>query len=356
MINLVKLNKIQLASFIESDEYKSLGVLPISKHRAISHINNPNAAADDVLLILAYEEGQLLGYLGILPDAINIKIHAGWLSCLWVSPKARGKGIAKQLVLAAYQAYNKHILITNFTSEAGSLYNRLGIFDDLFTLRGLRIYRKMCLGKIIPQRYPKYSAFSHFFKIMDAVFNFFWSFFLTGKKELKKMEINILNDLTTEHVSFIRQCSRSNFNRNKPELDWIRNFPWLIQKKTFSPEAKKYHFSSEEKLFRTILYEVRSEKSLIAVILLSNRNGHLRFPYVFYKSENEKPLATVISYLIRKENPTYITLFESEGLLKQIRTQFIYKKYLYRNYLKTKEIEIIGSFDLYDGDGDAAFT
>lgn len=355
MIDIVKLNKAQLASFIESDKYKSMKTLPISRHRAISHINNPRALDDDILLILAYEESQMLGYLGILPDNKN-DMHVGWLSCLWVSPLARGKGIAKKLVLTGYESYNKHILITNFTPEAESLYNRLGVFEELTTLKGMRYYRKMCLRKIIPHRYPKYSSFKWLFQITDVVFNLFWMPFLSSKEELKQVNINNIGDLTNEHISFISQYAKSNFNRNKAELDWIINFPWLLQMETLSSEAEKYHFSSEEKYFHTVLYEVRKGDELVAIIYLSNKNGHLRFPYILYKHNHEKLLATIISFLINKENPDYITLFEGVELLRQIRSPFVYKKQISRKYLKTKETELSGNINLYDGDGDAAFT
>lgn len=357
MIEIVKLNKAQLASFIESDEYKSLEVLPISYHRAISHINNPRANNNDVLLILAYEKNQLLGYLGVLPDEID-KIHVGWLSCIWISPLARGKGIAKKLVLTAYELYNKHILITNFTPEAGSLYNKLGVFDDFYTLAGVRYYRKMCLEKIIPKRYPQYSSLRRFFKIFDNVFNVFWKPFLVRKIMLNEVEIKTLEVLTDEHTSFIEQHSISNFKRNITELNWIKNYPWILQKKYYTDEAKRYYFSSEEKKFYTFLFEVRQNNKLIAIIYLLNRNEHLRFPYIYYNRYNydEKLIGKVISFLINREDPHYITLFEENSLLFQIKVPFIYKKRIFRKYLKSKEINISEKINLYDGDGDAAFT
>ncbi len=177
MIKLEFLNKKKLKDFVESKEYKTLPTLPISYHRAISHINNPRAHDNDILLIIAYENNQMLGYLGILPDDIyvhNTKFHFGWLSCIWVSPLARGKGIAKKLVIAAYESYQQHLMITNFTYEAGTLYNKLNIFTDLIPLRGIRYYRKMCLANILPNRFPKTKYLKPIFTIFDKCFNFFW--------------------------------------------------------------------------------------------------------------------------------------------------------------------------------------
>jgi len=85
MIQIRQLNKAQLLTFIYSEEYKNLTFIPITKHRAISHIHNPRADDDDIILFLAYENEELVGYLGVLADKIyyqNSPIKCGWLSCL----------------------------------------------------------------------------------------------------------------------------------------------------------------------------------------------------------------------------------------------------------------------------------
>lgn len=93
MIEFEFLNKQLLSQYISSNDFGSQQTLPISKHRALSQINNPRAEENDVLLILAKEEGQVLGYTGVLPDMLFDSIKFGWLSCLWVSEEARGKNI-----------------------------------------------------------------------------------------------------------------------------------------------------------------------------------------------------------------------------------------------------------------------
>lgn len=185
MISLKLLNKQQLYNFIHSDEYRQMPVLPISHHRAISHIHNPRATDKDVLLIIAYEDNEMLGYLGVLPDDITVEkqalFHVGWLSCIWVSPLARGKGIAKKMVLAAYESYQQHILITNFTSEAAALYEKLGVFADLPPMAGVRYYRRMCLSKILPARFPKMKKIRKLLNTTDDAFNICWQPFVAKK-------------------------------------------------------------------------------------------------------------------------------------------------------------------------------
>jgi GNAT superfamily N-acetyltransferase len=98
---------------------------------------NPRAEPDDTLLILAWLEGELVGYLGVLPDLYFVADKppekCGWLSCLWVSDQHRGKSIAKLLVTKGVQAIGGRVLLTEFTPQAKQLYDKLGFFTDLQT-------------------------------------------------------------------------------------------------------------------------------------------------------------------------------------------------------------------------------
>lgn len=359
MIELKTLNKYQLSLFIQSDIYATMPVLPISKHRAISHIQNPRANDDDVLLILTYENNHLLGYLGILPDdiyAYNGKVfHVGWLSCIWVSPQARGKGIAKKMVLKAYEAYNHQILITNFTREAGLLYHKLDIFENLPDLVGYRYYRKMCLANILPNRFPKTKPLNFLFKLFDATFNLFWSPLL--KK--KNIEINIKNSLPSEN--FLLQSNVFNvsvgFKRSEKEFNWIENYPWIKQVKTKSKEADKYHFSSEEKQFESMFFQISEKDEVLGYIRYIFRNGHLRIPYILYSTMNVEVFAKAITGLVSQKDASYITLFLPDDIKRKLNFRYIYKKPIKRHFKITKElIRKIDAITLFDGDGDASFT
>lgn len=361
MITLKLLNKQQLYNFIHSDEYRQMPVLPISYHRAMSHVHNPRATDEDVLLIIAYEDDLMLGYLGVLPDNIVVEkqtpLHAGWLSCIWVSPLARGKGIAKKMVLAAYDAYQQHILITNFTREAAALYQKLGIFEDLPPMEGVRYYRRMCLSKVLPSRYPKTQKARGVLNIADHAFNFFWQPFIGKKSESFLVEEADLKQIP--YGNFFQQCS---FNRSFPEFNWILSYPWIKQVTTISNEALRYHFSSEERQFETTLISVSNETNQIGYLLYSLRNGHLKIPYIFCSPENYQHMARFIESLIHRTNADYITLFEMPEITKQLRFVRLYRKPIRRHFKIThillKKIRNLTDAPIFirDGDGDAVFT
>ncbi|GAB4457427.1 MAG: hypothetical protein Fur0028_11980 [Bacteroidales bacterium] len=362
MIELQSLNKSQLASFIQSDIYSKMPVLPISKHRAWSHIHNPRAHQDDALLILAYEQETLLGYLGILPDDIYSKsgeiFHAGWLSCIWVSPQARGKGIAKKMVLEAFERYHHHILITNFTKEAGVLYNKLGIFDDLPNLVGYRFYRKMCLAKVLPLRFAKLAKFKLLLKTVDSFVNLIWSPFLDKTLSNVRIEKALPSEVDFD------ACNISNvplgFKRAKQEFEWIENYPWIIQVNEKSQELKKYHFSSEELQFVSEFVKLTQNTEPCGFLKYNFRNGHLKIPYVLFKSSNLSLLSWSISNLIIQKDASYVTLFMPAEIINNLKFQYLFKKPIVRHFKITKELakklKDTNQLVIFDGDGDAVFT
>lgn len=361
MISLKLLNKQQLFNFIHSDEYRQMPVLPISYHRAMSHINNPRATDEDVLLIIAYEDNKMLGYLGVLPDNITVEkqtlFHAGWLSCIWVSPLARGKGIAKKMVSTAYDSYQQHILITNFTSEAAALYEKLGIFLNLPSMEGVRYYRRMCLSKVLPARYPKMQKMQRVLNIADDVFNTGWQPFVT-----KQIDKFLVKDADLKHIPYERYFQQCSFNRSFPEFNWIISYPWIKQVTTISDEALRYHFSSEDLQFESRMISVFNDSQQIGYLFYSLRNGHLKIPYIFCKPENYQNMARFIESLIYHTNADYITLFEAPDIKKQLRFTRLYSKKMKRHFKITKtlltKIRNITSAPIYirDGDGDAVFT
>src|SRR5690606_13475622 len=151
-----------LAEFLSSEEYKTMPVVPISRHRALSHIKNPRVSENDVILVLATVEGKMAGYLGVFADYIFLneqKEKAGWLSCMWVDPEVRGQGIAKKLLNRVLERWENRILVTEFTPAAKGLYDRFGQFQDLKISEGLRCFLRFNLDELLPKKFPVLEKF-----------------------------------------------------------------------------------------------------------------------------------------------------------------------------------------------------
>ena len=187
-MHIKQLNSAQLRDFVASAAFQNMPNVPISRIRGLSHAANPRADATDILLFLAEENGEMLGYFGMLTDWIYLQGNAekvGWMSCLWIDPKTRGKGVAKALIENALQAWDDKMMVTEFTVEAGKLYHKMGIFQDLAISQGIRIYDLQKWDSILLAKKTKWLPFSAFLKGISFITKPFFAFFQQKKTARK---------------------------------------------------------------------------------------------------------------------------------------------------------------------------
>ncbi len=178
MIHLKTFNKKQLESFVSSGEFQKYDFLPITQHRAKSQIANPKANDDQTLLILAFDDDHLAGYLGCLPDNFKMDNETfcyAWLSTLFISNQFRGKKIAQKLLNKAFDEYNGNIAITEFTKEAESLYNKIGVFKYIEPKEGKDIISEQIWRTLFRLKKKKTAFLKPVFRIADSAANFFIS-------------------------------------------------------------------------------------------------------------------------------------------------------------------------------------
>lgn len=362
------LTPAQLKAFIETDEFKTMPVVPISTHRALSHIANPRVAADDVIMILAYEERRMVGYLGVLADEIfngTTGYKCGWLSCMWVDPTLRGKGIAKQLLATAFAKWNNHILVTEFTAEAKALYDRSKNFDDLKSNTGLRCFLRFNTHQILPNKKPSLKHIAPLLRLADTTANVFNSIRLSVFKPATTSNIRWQAVTAIDNVlaAFIDTHQQNTFEkRTASELNWILKYPWL---KVSGPteESTRYHFSSVAGQFKNLCYAgYNSDKRIVAFLFFSIRNGHIKLPYAFFNSADVAAVTAKIYEVMLAENADMLTVFNPHitAHLNNKPTPFIYKRTVYRHYIITKALSAYftnkAQLTIHDGDADCAFT
>ncbi|MFZ1748930.1 MAG: GNAT family N-acetyltransferase [Saprospiraceae bacterium] len=367
MIIIKYLNSKGLEGYIQSDEFRMAKHIAISKHRAISHLTNPKAHDDDILLILAYEEDVMVGYLGILPDDLvsssGQHIHVGWMSCLWIDPIHRGKKIASQLVSACLSSWNHHIILTEYTPEAGKLYRKSKLFDEVRISIGRRWYLQSNLTRLLPPKSKRWSAVSPVLVIVDATVN-------TLIKGIKIFETHkpfpyIISDIdfTDDEmaIQFENNKHKSLFTRTWTDFDWMLKYPWILQGNDHSSDAQRYHFSSFERFFIFKACSLKDEDGLLLVLIIfSIRNGHLRIPYLFHDNQ-DRVVRDLISHLIHQYDVLMFTTYHAD-LLQIFQSHTLgryFSKSVKRSYMASKEIAHHFSDHgllIEDGDGDCAFT
>jgi len=254
-----KIRQHQLKTYIQSTEYETTKYVAISKHRALSHLRNPRVKPNDLVLVLIYEGGEMVAYLGVFADDLHFSTgleHVGWLSCMWVNPIMRGKGIAKKLIQTVFEAWDYKILVTEFTPAAHGLYNRTGQFLDLAKPEGIRGYLRLNLAYLLPKKDEKWNKWKPFLSCIDVLFNLPNSLRLLLKLDYKGsldsfgVKFEYLTEIDDESWAFIEEHKgKELMNRRREDLEWILENPWLISAPFKDVNASRYHFSAIDSSF-----------------------------------------------------------------------------------------------------------
>jgi hypothetical protein len=368
MIEIKQLNKKQLLEYVNSDDFRTGTDIPITFHRALSQTKNPRMKEEDVILLLAFNEEILVGYLGILPDTIfpenKEPVRIGWLSCLWVSPKARGKGISIKLISKSLKLWNNHILSADYVPSTKIIYDSTNQFiDKPYSKKGIRLYIKSDFYNLLPQKKTIYFNLKWLFKAID----FFVNLLLTIRLIFYKEEVSHLLFEYVDHIDeevnnfIVTKQKKELFKRNKEEFNWIIQNPWILSAKEKDSLNKKYYFSSTTKSFNFYSIKVRnSENKLIAFLIYSKRNNTLKLPYLYHDNCIDAVIKTLTYHLIKWKIKTFTT-YNSElaQSLMNKKMPIIFRKEIVRNYMISsifKEEIFNSDIEIQDGDGDCSFT
>ena len=359
------LNPQELLEFINHDTYDNLAVVPISKHRAISHINNPRVDPEDTIMILAYMSDVLVGYLGVFADRLHFEQEtskAGWLSCMWVDPVTRGKGVAKRLLQTALDHWNQKILVTEFTVPAKGLYDRSKAFQDLNIKKGVRVFFRYNSHQILPPKKEIFQRLKPVLKIADATANLVIGPFQSKGKDKLETDYKICNHIDSQIEAFINPRNKDQLiRRNATDIKWILQHPWVISGSDTNNYKERYEFSAIDDFTFIPVKLLDKENNIYAFLLFSKRNGHLKIPYAYFDNKHTNTILELIAHLAKKWNVNMLSCFHSELIEAILNNKFpgIHKREIKRHYIVSKVFEqqlerypIV----LQDGDADCVFT
>jgi GNAT superfamily N-acetyltransferase len=360
MTELKTFNKKQLEDFISSGDFSSFDFLPISAHRAQSQIRNLKALDDQTLLVLAFYDGKLAGYVGCFPDnyLIDGKIfNYAWLSTLFVSEEFRGKRIAKALLNKMFEEYDGNIIATEFTREAEALYNMLGVFEYVYPKAGKRYYFRSDAAGIIPEKKPGTRVLAPLFQVADAVANSLISLKNSTVKK-PKFKFETLDHIDAESSELI---SKFQSKRNADEINVFIKNPWVLEGRK---KDDRYLFSSYAEVFKYVWVKIYDDKNtLITCSLLQLRDGSLKIPYLFSEASGLDRFIEFLSYFIVRNKVKILTSYQKELNKKLEESKIfpkIYERDFERRYMFHKLLiqHLPEGFDpqYQDGDGDCMMT
>ncbi|MEI7595309.1 MAG: GNAT family N-acetyltransferase [Bacteroidota bacterium] len=356
--------KAQLEEFICSEQFNNLINIPISKHRAISQINNPRASDEDILLVVSFDENKVIGYLGILPDYIffNDKTEkVGWLTCFWVDDEYKSQNIAASLFLRVIRAWKQQILITNIVPWLEPIYQKTKIFKPTVYKEGFRGYLRSNLAEILPPKKKIFARISPFLKFIDLSVNLAFDLWIKLYRtyDLDNYRAENIENIDKQDSDFI-DLHKVNYwsQRSKTELDWITKYPWLIKGTEKDSANSRYYFSAfSENFYNQKIKITDIDNNIIGIIFLTIKDNNLNVPFVFVDKKNIDVISMFLTNKMLELKLNMITVFNYElsVSLNKIKTPFYFKKTIKKPYFITKKFDFLEDLYFQDGDGDCVF-
>ena len=352
---------------LHESDFWSTDILPITKHRALSHIHNPRAHRDDAVLFVGYNNGDIIGYLGVLPDRIYLQDEAhtmAWGSTLWVDPKHRGNRIGQLLVSTASERYD--ICSSGVTWSGKMVADTSGNFMTLRTSKGVAFLMRSCYSYVLPKQFKSLRRIRPLFRFIDRFANNLVDLHSLYWKRLKDGyrpgNIEFITEIDDQTDRFIRQHSGNALSkRTAQELNWIIKYPWIIPAPRNDTAQKRYFFSSTASRFLYLnvkLFDARG--NMTGFVMFKVKDNILSIPFAYFTDAAIDDIVYLIDGIV-VEMKIDIFITYQKNIIEKFSTNhlpYLYKKDLTLLYHKPKRLK---DFDFsrcvfQDGEGDSAFT
>lgn len=295
-VEIVEYTKQDLEGLLADDFFWAQPRLPITKRRALSHIFNPRAEENDTVLITASAEGQLIAYLGLLPDwwvqAGQAPIKFAWTSAWWVDKQSKYRSSAAMILLTALERYSNRIAGSSPSDQA----RRVGDASRQF-----RYCVKFQGSYFVMAPPPSFRGLSSATKWFVSAKNRIT--FRTSLQE-RGLEIQTVDAFNAAAESFINtQAVDDPFARDSKYWKWVLDYPWMSATEEDKIAQERYAFSVFAKDFRQIPMFVSRQGVFIAFFLMTVRDGRLILKYAYYAASDAVDVAIALQAVVAEINP-----------------------------------------------------
>lgn len=370
MIEIRKIYKKDIPELLSNNQFWNYSFLSISKHRLYAHYKNPNLEDNDIVLLLSYLNNELVGYMGLFIDKINIDNRVekiGWLSTWWVHPKTKGTGIGREILNTMYLENKGRIGISQFTPSAKRVYDKSGYFTTLKENIGIKAVLRSNLTFVIPSLFPKAKRFSTFLNQIDCLLNLFINIKLhiqkiVVSKKLLNITLEYVNIIDEETLKIMKQFNKNDIsNKGQDFFEWLKAYNWVLKAPLLNLTNKqKYEFSIYDNEFEFSLIKVVKENSCISFIVLQKRNYVTKVLFTYFdNSKYTNDISNIIKLQAISQNTREIICYD-EPICDNFKKT---KLFLYKTK-KIKQSIISKAFNKTDfnnirmnfGDGDCSFA
>jgi GNAT superfamily N-acetyltransferase len=362
-MRIEKYNAGRLEEFIESDHYRTMPVLPVSPHRALSWLRNPRMHPEDILLYLLYDGGDLVAYRCILPDRHG-DIRFGWLSGNWVDPGKRRQGHASRLFNEAFEDWGHQLMFTNYAPESKAVYDKTGRFALYREKVGVRYYHRAVSEKLLGHRHGAFRRARPILRLADGIINAWQDLRISAVQ--KKIKPDFLHAEPVQapdepSLELMQRHDRLGFGmRDLETFEWITTFPWVV---AGTNQDNRYYFTWIVPHYQLTCLKIwDQEGALVGFLMLVTVGEKLTLPYVCFKPTASSTINGILDHYLLAGRIAYVTTYNPEvmSILENSLVAWLGRRHMYQHYYATHELirQLPDGNRIFfqDGDGDVVFT
>jgi hypothetical protein len=347
---LAHYTKRDLREFLADEGFWTQQRLPITRRRALSQVANPRAEENDTLLIAAYNQDQLVAYVGILPDLLangHQDLKFGWLTAWWAD-KASGHRLAGlKVLLSAMKKYSNRLAASFPSPDAESVYEATKQFREC-----VRVGRSYFI--ISPP--PQFGALSSSARWLAGAKNRL----LFGRKlRMRGLEMRIVDMLDGPLAALIDTWAINDpLRRDSSYWSWVLRFPWMSADAEDEAAQKRYAFSAFARDFRQVLLRVSREGATLALLVMTLRDGRLCLKHAYYDSRDAADVAATTRAAISDINP-WLFISSDAGLNAEFERGvpfYLAKRIKSSAIYSAKALPLSDGYCRQLGTGDSIFT
>ena len=356
----------QLKNELTKSDLWNLKYCPITRHRAISIIMHPRTLPDDPVLLVGYLNGEVSGYIAIVPDELysgGESVRLGWMGSWWSDPDPSNSMMAVRLIIKAYELYDGFLGGSEAALRADQIIRNSNRFKHFRAVAGYQYLLRFNMGYWIPRKFPGLRHISGILHFADGVLNLVQNIRLRLWKSTNKMGSGLSIEYLTQiydkdTIEFIKQHSHSQLTRrNHEDINAMIKYPTSLATVMEDKNKSKYFFSNRSNRYLYLLYRILDKSQKInAVVLIRIDGNHLTVPFIFIQENAERAVLTSVLHHLIDMDVDMITTYHTGFIeqMKLLKTPYIYKKKRYRNSLVSKKIDHRPYIDPYMQDGDGA--
>jgi len=359
MLEIKKIRLCELDSFLKSELFCTLDIVPITPLRAASYLNNPRANPNDVVLYLGFINQKIVAFRSLFADLAFTgakTVRFAWCSGSWVRREYRRKGYSQQLLAQAFDDWNGKLMLTNYSPATEKLFQKTGWFAPIHQFQGTRAYLFPKTRKLLAasQKNGLTRLIASAVDIGIKVYALarLQLFSPTKFSEHRFQELQFPDKECYEWTQ--SRKSQALFRRGEAELKWIFKHPWISGHDSRFQE--NYPFSSYSNEFYYCTIKIFRQNTFAGFFIFSVREGHLKTLHFDVDEKQEAEIAAYLKNYCVKNKIEMATIYNSgvAGALFKQKFPFLRLKKMGQKIYST--FSVSGAYSFQDGDGDVSFT